>query len=147
MAVHSVTIALQTSRKDGKGVTAQEFLAPLNIESGEIESAYADGGLWTSGMIYFAVVQYSDFAHVDRSSDAGAQSEAFFSAAGEAFRSAARFLERRPPQVTAQFRTAGLNCRLFVEVRMDQDQMELEFPPEFMVACARHGLGVISNDF
>jgi hypothetical protein len=31
---------------------------------------------------------------------------------------------------------------------MDQDQMELEFPPEILAACAQHGLGVymISND-
>ena len=25
---------------------------------------------------------------------------------------------------------------------MDQDQMELEFPPELLAACGRHGLGV-----
>ena len=45
-------------------------------------------------------------------------------------------------------RSCGLSLRLFIEVRMDQDQMELEFPPEFLAACGRHGLGlyVISND-
>jgi hypothetical protein len=45
-------------------------------------------------------------------------------------------------------RTAGLTLQLFVDVRMDQDQMELEIPPEFVAACGRHGLGVylISND-
>jgi len=31
---------------------------------------------------------------------------------------------------------------------MDQDQMKLEFPPELLAACGRHGLGVyvLSND-
>jgi hypothetical protein len=45
-------------------------------------------------------------------------------------------------------RAVGLSLRLFVDVRMDQDQMELEFPPEILAACAQHGLGVymISND-
>ena len=45
-------------------------------------------------------------------------------------------------------RLAGLSLRLFVEVRMNQDQMELELPAELLGACGRHGLGVyiISND-
>jgi hypothetical protein len=45
-------------------------------------------------------------------------------------------------------REAGLSLRLFVDVRMDQDQMELEFPPALLAACGRHRLGiyVISND-
>jgi hypothetical protein len=45
-------------------------------------------------------------------------------------------------------RAKGLSLRLFVEIRMDQDQMELELPPELLTACGRHGLGiyVISND-
>ncbi|HEX4614130.1 MAG TPA: hypothetical protein VH092_38460, partial [Urbifossiella sp.] len=57
-------------------------------------------------------------------------------------------LDRRSPGVTAAMRTAGLTLQLFVDVRMDQDQMELEIPPEFVAACGRHGLGVylISND-
>jgi len=90
----------------------------------------------------------SAFAHVDTSADAGAQSEAFFAGVVEAFRSTGEFLERRPPKVTAGLRRAGLSLRLFVELRMDQDQMELEFPPEFLAACGRHGVGVyvISND-
>jgi len=74
--------------------------------------------------------------------------EAFFAGVVEAFRAAGRFLDRRQPEVTAGLRTAGLSLRLLVEVRMDQDQMELEFPPELLAACGRHGLGVyvISND-
>ena len=78
-----------------------------------------------------------------------AQSIAFEAGIAEAFRAAGRFLDSRQPEVTAAMRAAGLELRLFVEVRMDQDQMELEFPPELLAACGRHGLGVyvISNDF
>lgn len=129
-------------------MTTGEFLAPLNIQTGEVEATRADGGAWASGMVYFAVVRFSDFAHVDTTADAGAQSEAFFAGVVEAFRAAGRFLDRRPPEVTAGLRAAGLSLRLFVEVRMNQDQMDLEFPPELLAACARHSLGVyvISND-
>lgn len=148
MSVGSVLIGLQASREDGSGVTSDEFLAPLDIRSGEVEATTADGGEWSSGMVHFAVIRHSDFDHVDKSADAGAQTEAFFTAIGKAFRAAARFLDQRPPDVTNAMRGAGLSLRLFVEVRMDQDQMELEFPPELSAACGRHDLSVyvISND-
>lgn len=147
MSVGSVLIGLQASGHN-HGVTAVEFLAPLAIQPGEVEASLADGGPWASGMVYLAVVRYSTFAHVDTSADAGAQSIAFEAGVAEAFRAAGRFLDRRSPEVTAAMRSEGLSLRLIVEIRMDQDQMELEFPPELLAACGRHSLGiyVISND-
>ncbi len=148
MSVGSVLIGLQASRKDGRGVTSEEFLAPLEIHQGEVQATQADAGAWASGMVYFAVVRYSDFGHVDKSGDAGAQSEAFFAAIGEAFQLTARFLNQRGPEVIASMRATGLSLQLFIEVRMDKDQMELELPPELMAACGRHEIKayVISND-
>lgn len=66
----------------------------------------------------------------------------------KAFCAAGQFLDRRSSEVTAGLRAAGLSLRLFIDVRMDQDQMELELPPELLAACGRHGIGiyVISND-
>jgi hypothetical protein len=45
-------------------------------------------------------------------------------------------------------KSSGLSLRLFIEIQMDQDQMELNFPTELLAACTLHGLGihVISND-
>jgi len=146
--VGSVLIALQASRRDGRGVTNAEFLEPLNIQPNEVEGVQANAGSWAAGLVYFAIIRYGAFAHIDTSADAGAHFEAFFAAVIEAFRVAARFLDQRPPSITAGMRAAGLSLRLFVDVRMNQDQMELEFPPEILAACGRHGLGlyVISND-
>lgn len=148
MSVGSVLIGLQASRGDGRGVTTAEFFAPLAIRPGEVESTRADCGAWASGIVYFAVVRNSDFDHVDKTADAGAQSEAFFAGVVEAFRAVGRFLDDRSPEVIATMRAAALSLRIFVEVRMDQDQMELELPPELLAACGQHGLGVyiISND-
>lgn len=150
MSMGSVLIGLQASHqnKDGRGVTADEFLTPLNIQPGEVEATRATGGPWESGMVYLAVVRYSQFGHIDTSADAGAAYEAFFSGVVDAFRGAARFLDRRPPEVTSQMRSAGLSLRLFIDVRMDEDQMDLEFPPELLAACGRHGLSLflITND-
>lgn len=148
MSVGSVLIGLQASHEDGDNISTAAFLTPFAIKSGEIESVVADAGEWASGMIYFAVVRHSDFANVDKSADAGAQTEAFFAGVENAFCATARFLDQRSPAITASVRDAGLSLRLFIEIRMDQDQMELELPPEFLAACGRHGLGVyvISND-
>jgi hypothetical protein len=148
MSVGSILIGLQASRRDGENIPTAVFLTPFAIKPGEVESAVADAGEEAGGMIYFAVVRHSDFAHVDKSADAGAQSEAFFSGIGNAFRATARFLDQRSPAITASIRGAGVALRIFIEIRMDQDQMELELPCEFLAACGRHGLGVyvISND-
>lgn len=146
--VGSVLIGLQASRGDGLGVTTAEFLAPFDIQPGEVEATRADCGAWASGMVYVAVVRYNSFADVDTTADAGAQSEAFEAGLVEAFRAAGRFLDRRPREVTAALRGAGHTLRLLVDVRMDQDQMELNLPAELLAACGRHGLGIylISND-
>lgn len=147
MAVGSVLIALQASRRDGRGVTTGEFLTPLAIQSNEVEAMRADGGPWKSGMVHFKVVRHSDFAHVDKSTDAGAQTEAFFKGIEAAFLAVAKFFDRRSPEVTTTMQESGLSIRLFVEIRMDQDQMELALPSELMAACGRHGLAayIISN--
>jgi hypothetical protein len=121
---------------------------PFKIEPGEVETTLADGGAWTSGVIRLAVVRFSAFDHVDLSIDAGAKCEAFSAGVVEAFRTAGGFLDRRPPEITAAMRAAGLSLRMLVDVRMDVDQMELELPPEFLAACGKHLVGVyiISND-
>ena len=149
MSVGSVMIGLQASRGDGRGVKGKEFISPLNIRPGEVEFTRTNGRAWESGMVWFSVLRLSDFDFVDKSTDAGAQSEAFDFAIEEAFRSAARFLDQRPPEIINTIRAAGMTLQIFIEIRMDQDQMELKFPAEFISACGRHQLGVyiISNDY
>lgn len=148
MSVDSVMIALQASG-GADGVTEEAFLAPLKIDAGDVLFCRADGRPWTSGLICFAVIRYSDYSVVDTSSDGGAQSVAFEAKVAESFRFVATFLDQRSIEVTKRMRQSGLSLSIFVEVRMDQDQMELMFPAEFVAACSRHELGlhIISNDF
>lgn len=42
----------------------------------------------------------------------------------------------------------GLSINVFVDLWIDQDQLDLSFPPEFLFACGKAGLGIeiISND-
>src|SRR5215467_12166978 len=136
MSVSSVRISLHASRKDGRGTTNGEFLTPLNIRAGEVGATFADGGEWAAGIVNLAIVRQHEFDHID-STDPGAPTEAFFAAIIDAFRAAGQFLDRRSPQVLSAMRDAGLSLRIFVDIRMDQDQFEVEFPPEFLSACGR----------
>jgi len=141
--VGSILIGLQASFVDGRDVTASEFLAPLAIDTqDEVEATLADGGKWSSGMVYFPTARLSAFAHEAE------PHEAFAAEVRRSLLTAAAFLERRSTEVTTGLQSKGLSLRLFVDVRMNQDQMELELPPELTAACGRHGLGVfvISND-
>jgi hypothetical protein len=142
MSVGSVSIGLQASFKNGRGVTKTDFLDLLSIQPGEVEATRASGKDWQSGMVYFAIVRLNDFAKAIE------PTEAFHRQVVEAFRAAARFFDVRSPEAMGRLRAKGLSLRLFVEIRMDQDQMELELPSELLTACGRHGLGVyiISND-
>jgi len=94
MSLGSVLIGLQASRKDGRGVTSKEFLAPLVIQPGELQATRADGGAWASGMVCIAVIRFRDFDYVGTEADAGARSEVFFASVVEAFRATGRFLDR-----------------------------------------------------
>ena len=74
--------------------------------------------------------------------------EAMHARIGEVLQVAARFLDRRPTETFEAFRRARLKVTLFIEPRINQDQMDLTLPPELVAACARQGLGIfiISND-
>jgi hypothetical protein len=60
----------------------------------------------------------------------------------------AGFMNRREPHAFKKLKEAGIPARVFVDLRMDQDQFEFELPAVFVAACARQGLGVfiMSND-
>jgi hypothetical protein len=141
--VGSILVGLQASFPDGREVAAGDFLVPLQIRPvDEVEATRADGGEWAAGMIYFPVTRLSAFVHEAE------PHEVFAKELRRALLVAAAFLDRRPTTVLDELRSTGLALRLFIDVRMDQDQMELNLPHELVAACGRHQLGVfvISND-
>jgi hypothetical protein len=62
--------------------------------------------------------------------------------------SVAAFLDRQEIAVFEKFRDSGLRVYIYLEVRMDQNQMQLNLPVAFLCACARLELAIemISND-
>ena len=55
---------------------------------------------------------------------------------------AAQWLNSRPAGVFDSLREQGLNLDVFVGGWIDGDQMDLIFPPEFLLACGQAGLRI-----
>jgi hypothetical protein len=140
MSVFSVRVMLQSSMSEER---RPEIFDMWAINPGEVE--YSDS---EAGLIYFGTVRLEDYAGVDTREDEGAQSEALFNGIREALRVTAKFLDDRSADVSNAMRAAGMSMRIFMDVHMDEDQMEMELPVELLAACAKHGLGVyvMTND-
>jgi hypothetical protein len=123
MAVNSVLIALQASASGRRGTRPEDFILPLAITpaDGVASTRAVEGG---SSIVEFPPVRLRDFHRADE------PSEAMFQRLDEVFLLAAQFLDRRPPQMFAAFRAAGIDVHLFVDVWMDQDQMEARVPAD-----------------
>ncbi len=89
-----------------------------------------------------------EFADVDTSEDAGAQSQAFAGALHDRLVSAATWLARQPATVFKDLRSTGCVTDIFVGGWITQDQFDLELPPEFLQACGALGLtlSICTND-
>jgi hypothetical protein len=121
-----------------------EFLDRLSIAPGD--PAVADG----PGVprVRLLSVFRDDFANVDVTADAGARSEAFDAAVREGLVRAAEWLAHQPPAVFEDLRKAGHKTDVFIGGWIDQDQFDLNLPPEFLRACGTLGLtiSICTND-
>jgi hypothetical protein len=93
-------------------------------------------------------VDQEDFAQVDTTADAGAKSVAFATAVQAGLVRAAKWLAQQPPAVFEQLRADGRVTDLFVGGWIEQDQFELDLPPEILQACGTLGLtvSICTND-
>jgi hypothetical protein len=87
-------------------------------------------------------VSMDDFADVDTTKEAGAQSEAFAAAIRDGLIRAAEWLARQPVDVFQDLRAAGCITDIFIGGWMTKDQFDLDLPPEFLGACGALGLTV-----
>jgi len=112
MAVFSTLIGLQAS-PNSRGVDDSVFLNALAITPQDrIESE--DGPRF----VQFPIVRLS------QCQDAAEPSEEFETRTRRVLLLAAEFLDRREPMVFERIRAAGMRTRIFVDLRMDQDQFE-----------------------
>lgn len=143
MAIIRVSIVLQASYADGRNVPFADFVGALALQPEDgIESHSSDLGEWGVSRVVFPPVCYQDCA------GEAEPWEAMNHRLLEALTTVSAFLERRPEAVFEACRQRGLEVKLFLDLGVDQNQMDFSFPPRLIQACARHQLGVemISND-
>lgn len=143
MSVEHLTVSLRGHHPDGRSVTAEEFTLPLEITSTDaVAETLVDRGKWQSALIIFSSLHIEDYASLPE------PHEAFASALESGFESVAAWLTKRPPETFQAIRKSGIELTLFINMWIDQDQMELKFPPSFLRACGVSGIPieVISND-
>lgn len=143
--VEWLQFTLRAWDRGGTAVRAADFLARLIVDAGDTVRIEDGPGVPRVRLLSLSM---EDFADVDTSEDAGAQSEAFAGALREGLLSAAEWLTRQPATVFKELRAAGRVTDVFVGGWVTQDQFDLELPPEFLQACGALGLtlSVCTND-
>jgi hypothetical protein len=129
----------------GRKVASPEFLDRLLITPTDPVSVEEGPGC---PRVRLLAVALNDFAHVDTTADAGAQSEAYIAAVHDGLVQAAAWLGRQPHAVFEELRAAGVTTDIFVGAWISQDQFDLHLPPEFLRACGMLGLtiSICTND-
>lgn len=143
--VEWLQFTLRAWDRRGHRILPAEFLDRLSIVPGD--PAEVEDGPGALRVRLLAVAQ-DDFDHVDTSADAGARSEAFAAAVHDGLVRAAGWLARQPAWVFEELRAAGRVTDVSVSGWVEQDQFELDLPPEFLRACGALGLtvSVCTND-
>ncbi len=142
MAVQGISVSLRGHYGDGRNVTAAQFLDPLQLARSEkIVEAVADRGKWKSALVVLSrrrVADYKDVAEPHEALAAAMQSD---------FEQAARWLEGHHAGIETM-RREGLTVDLFLDLWIDEDQLELSYPSSLLLTCGRLGLRIemVTND-
>ncbi len=125
--------------RSGDSNIAARLLDGVRIAAGDPASLEDGPGV---PRVRLLSVSREDFADVDTTDDAGAQSEAFAAAIREGLLRVAEWLNRQPADLFEDLRAAGCITDIFVGGWMTDDQFGLVLPPEFLRASGARGLTV-----
>jgi hypothetical protein len=136
---------LRAWHQSGDRNIAAKLLDGVTISPGD--PAIVEGGPGVA-RVRLLSVSMADFAEVDTTEDAGAQSEAFVAAIREGLIRAGEWMSRQPVQLFEELRAAGCVTDVFVGGWMTDDQFDLDLPPQILRACGALGLtvSVCTND-
>src|SRR5215472_10031473 len=137
--VEWLEFSLRVWNRGGDKIEPSEFVARLLIAPGHPATLAEGPGCLRVRLLSVA---QNDFEDIDISDDAGARSEAFATAVREGLLRSVDWLSRQPPAVFEQLRAAGRIMDVFVGGWIDQDQFDLELPPELLRSCAALGLSI-----
>jgi hypothetical protein len=142
VSLQSITISLRAHYSDGRNVTSDSFLSPLEVGTPEVVEVLSDRGPWASALVVFARMQLSDYS-------ASAEPYEAFSAALQArLDGIASWLGRQSAEAFRQMHSNDLVTDLFFDAWIDDDQFDLSLPASLLSSCGRLGLSIVmtTND-
>jgi len=137
--VEWLEFTLRAWDRNGRKIPRADFLDRLAFDPADTARAESGPG---AQRVRLLSVSREEFAHVDTTQDAGAQSEAFAAALHEGLVEAAKWLTRQPVAVFEELRAVGHVTDVFIDGWMDQDQLDLDLAAEFVQACGKLGLSI-----
>lgn len=142
MSLQSITISLRAYYSDGRNVTSERFISPLDIGASDAVEVLSDRGMWASALVVFVRMHLSDY------SASAEPYEVFAAALSGKLKDITGWLDRQSPDAFQQMRSGDLVTDLFLDAWIDGDQLDLTLPTSLLVACGRLGLsiGMITND-
>ena len=140
MTILRIMTSLRGYYDDGKNVTSEAFVAPLRISDERME-ALADRGAWKSALITLSRRTIKDYEDCDEPHDA------FAADVTSDLQRAAQWLQERRIEIET-LKGRGMRLDVFVDLWIDQEQMELSLPPSLLGVCGDLGLKLemITND-
>ena len=142
MSIQAIEVLLSAHFADGRKVTRAEFVDVLGVAEGDgVLEVITDRGLWQTSLLVFSRCRLQDYAQQEDVCDA------LDTQVQTDLKRMAGWLIAREASF-ADLRASGLAVDVFVDLRIDQDQLDLSFPPEFLFACGKAGLAIkiVSND-
>lgn len=141
MAIQTASVSLRAYFTDGRNVTGDLFLRGLTIDHEAIVETVADRGPWQSALLVLARRQSVDYEGEDD------PQERLEEVLRQDLERAGAWLANQGAGIAA-LRSAGLDVDVFVDLWIDQDQVDWSFPASFLLACGQVGLAVrmVTND-
>jgi hypothetical protein len=143
--IETIEISLATYIPS-RAIRDDEFVSQLNaIERFEVIRNNAPGA---TCRIIFYTAKYDDDAKLEPDEDPGARANEFGEGIQHALLAIADWLKNQPIPLFEALLQKGAQLILFIDMWIDQDQVDLNVPASTMLQCGQRGirLHVITND-
>ena len=139
MGVETISASLRIWSQTGDQPPAASFFHNLVIQPGDPIKKGEGPGVPRVELVSLALPDFSEAEEPE---------EAFVEALNAALLRGAEWLARQSPEVFESWRAAGFITDLFIGAWIEEDQLDLDLPPEFLTACGRLGLtiSICTND-
>ena len=141
MGINRVNIVLAGSYGDGRNVPAEDFLPSTNFEfMGKLVSIVAQAG-GASAYIDFASLYLEEFMKEDE------PYELFHQRLASIQENLCYWLDQQSLSAFKTMSERGLNIRLFLDLDIDDNQIELTLAADLLRACGRLNVKIDMNSY